>query len=475
MNLPSNSLKIEGPVVSGSKQVFIVKGTVHYPELTRLRKRFESRILAQTYISSLDNEYLNDLAGGEQRFTRISFQEEQEYFKFKELINRLDLGYNVSLIEVGSIFAQNYKDKTHEQVTLEDAIELYRDELTNVRQLTYKHIRGTLSRLTRFQQAWSGEKTFVHEFSHNDLKSWIYSRAGDKLSPWSFKNGHRAKGEISKTERRNEYAALSGFFNFCFVDLEATAEKVIDKVSAPTAEKPPPKAYTPEQARDIIEAAVKLEELIALGGPKAGRKINPGTKVVPYFALGLFSALRPDEVKRLDWESFNWNESGKVEVTVTGKGVKGTAKYRTITLPETCVEWIKPYRRKSGPVAPHYAIKNVQRVFAIAGWRVPPQAIAKTKWPELSELTGDPHAEGKVQPIHDGLRHTAVTYRLKVIEDDRKVGLWAGHSPDVQHSHYKALATEGQAQAFWRILPAGVRWQDVIKEKETREFLEKAF
>ncbi len=62
-----------------------------------------------------------------------------------------------------------------------------------------------------------------------------------------------------------------------------------------------------------------------------------------------------------------------------------------------------------------------------------------------------------------------------MIEDDRKVGLWAGRSLQVQHSHYKALATEGQAQAFWKILPEGVHWRDVIKEKETREFFEETF
>ena len=47
MNLPSKNLKIDGPQLSGLKEIFIVKGTLHYPEKSYLRKRFDSRMNAQ--------------------------------------------------------------------------------------------------------------------------------------------------------------------------------------------------------------------------------------------------------------------------------------------------------------------------------------------------------------------------------------------------------------------------------------------
>ncbi|MDC0157294.1 site-specific integrase [Verrucomicrobia bacterium] len=473
MKPPSQSLKIDGPVVSGSKQVFIVKGTVHYPKKSFLRKRFETRIQAELYCNELDRLYLNDRSGGTTRLTKLSIEQENEHLRCLEVLNRIEQ-QNPTLLEAVTFYQQNYKGETFERVTFDDALEAYLKEISGN---TYKYRRGVRGRLIRFRDAWKDEKTFVHEFTRHDLKEWIYSEKGDKRCPWDFKRGKLAKngGVVSGAERRNEYSMLSGFFNFCYLDLEATPERIIEKVSKPQQQKRVPEAYTPEQAEKIIKAAIKLEELIAAGGPSTGKKPDPETKVVPYFALGLFSAIRPEEIKRLDWSDFCWNESGKVEVTIAGKGKSGTVQYRTITVPETCVEWIKPYRKDEGPVVPQKNIKNVQRVFAIAGYLAPKTSIPAKAWPELYALTGDPQAEGKVLPIHDGLRHSGVTYRLKVVEDDRKVGLWAGHNAEVQHSHYRALATEGQAQAYWKILPEGSDWEEVIKEKETKEFLSKKF
>jgi len=476
MNLPSKNLKIGGPQLSGLKEIFIVKGTVHYPEKSYLRKRFDSRTSAQNYVTELDRTYINSIGGGETRQTKISFEQEEEYHLAREILNQVESDRPISFVEAVSFYAQNYQVGGYKKIKLSEALEKYIEEL-NKRTVTKEYVKSTINRLRRFCDAWKGDKIYVSDFDHHDIKSWIRSEKGDKRTPWSFERGLRNKKGISQTERRNEWAALSGFFKFAYVDLEAIPTKIFEKVSPPPKDHPRPQAYTHEEARRIIESAAKYDELIKKSPARTGRKLPEGTVVVPYFALGLFSAIRPEEVRRLDWSDFAWNESGKVEVTINAKG-KGGSTFRTITLPETCVEWIKPYRQDSGSVAPHYWIKNTQRVYAIAGYRAHRSVVtrnASSAWPELTELIGDPTAEDKGKPIHDGLRHTAVTFRLKVIEDDRKVGLWAGHSPQVQHSHYKALATEGQAQAFWKILPEGVDWRDVIKEKETREFLEKTF
>jgi len=55
--------------------------------------------------------------------------------------------------------------------------------------------------------------------------------------------------------------------------------------------------------------------------------------------------------------------------------------------------------------------------------------------------------------IQDGCRHSALSYRLAIVEDIQAVCAWAGNSPRTFKSNYEALVTKVEAQKYWAIMP----------------------
>ncbi|MFM8719994.1 MAG: hypothetical protein ACKOFH_10780, partial [Chthoniobacterales bacterium] len=55
---------------------------------------------------------------------------------------------------------------------------------------------------------------------------------------------------------------------------------------------------------------------------------------------------------------------------------------------------------------------------------------------------------------HNGLRHSFISYRIAQVQNAQQVALEAGNSPDIIFRHYRELATEEQAAAWFAIRPA---------------------
>ena len=54
---------------------------------------------------------------------------------------------------------------------------------------------------------------------------------------------------------------------------------------------------------------------------------------------------------------------------------------------------------------------------------------------------------------HNVLRHSFISYRIAKIKNTNEVALEAGNSPDIIFRHYRELATEEQADAWFAIVP----------------------
>ena len=54
---------------------------------------------------------------------------------------------------------------------------------------------------------------------------------------------------------------------------------------------------------------------------------------------------------------------------------------------------------------------------------------------------------------HNVLRHSFISYRIAKIKNANEVALEAGNSPDIIFRHYRELATEEQAAAWFAIMP----------------------
>ena len=53
---------------------------------------------------------------------------------------------------------------------------------------------------------------------------------------------------------------------------------------------------------------------------------------------------------------------------------------------------------------------------------------------------------------HNVLRHSFISYRIAKIKNANEVALEAGNSPDIIFRHYRELATEEQADAWFAIV-----------------------
>ena len=71
-----------------------------------------------------------------------------------------------------------------------------------------------------------------------------------------------------------------------------------------------------------------------------------------------------------------------------------------------------------------------------------------------------------VKWLHDGLRHTFITYRLQVVEDRGQVAREAGHLVGTQIAHYEGLVDPDDVAPFWAQRPsaAGLVW-DLVAAK----------
>jgi integrase len=159
---------------------------------------------------------------------------------------------------------------------------------------------------------------------------------------------------------------------------------------------------TPKQLADLLEAADQEAKL--------------------YFVLGAFSGLRSAELIRLEWQDVNFAR-GHVHV---GKTKAKTATRRLVTIQPNLIQWLAPYRGRTGVVfsSEHSAIRALAYAKKMLG-----------KWPS------------------NALRHSYATYRLAQIHDAARVAIEMGNSPQMLFRNYRELADERDAAAWFSIAP----------------------
>ena len=442
--LPSQTLRIKGPVPSGSKMIFKVTGTTYCPKKDRVRRRFDSKQEAVDWISRQDQLARKNSVEGDARFTLLTAEDEQDALAAKNLLE--ENGYVGSLLSAAAAFIHGKPMERQESVSMETALESFKEYFEGMGN-TQRHIDSTFLRLNRFAKAWRGEE--IGSMSKERTKEWILCRAPGQKGPWE----DAKRGKVKPAERTKEKAALSVFFNYC-VDKGWLESSPIAGIKVPKAcgdEVSLPEIYTPEQAEALLQAARLLDDQGSAGTPPS----------VPFFVLGLFCGLRPAEVGRLDWKHFIWNEDATVEINVNDK--RSTVKRRTIEVPENAVAWLSLYRKEEGQVWGKNSRKIVDQVYAIAGYKAPKSSIPKDGSGPLEGLKQECESSDRPIRIHDGLRHSAVSYRLKDLQEPGKVALWSGHSEAIMHKHYKGLCSDTEAKRFWCIMPPALSFASESK------------
>jgi integrase len=143
---------------------------------------------------------------------------------------------------------------------------------------------------------------------------------------------------------------------------------------------------------------------------------------MPYIALLAFGGVRREKLhKGLSWDAINFDRG---TITVPASIAK-TARKRKIVMHENLLEWLAPFRVKSGPI---FDIDPRKRIAKIV-------KAAKVKWKR------------------NALRHSFGSYRMEQTKNEGQVALEMGNSPKVVKDHYFEIVDERAARDYWSIKP----------------------
>jgi integrase len=142
-----------------------------------------------------------------------------------------------------------------------------------------------------------------------------------------------------------------------------------------------------------------------------------------YFALAAFTGLRSAELVRLEWHDVSFARR-YIEVA---KAKAKTATRRLVPIQQNLMQWLSPYRVRSGKVfaSEHSASRSIAQAKDVLG-----------KWPT------------------NALRHSYASYRLAQCNDAARVALEMGTSPQMLFRNYRELADEQDAAAWFNMGPA---------------------
>jgi integrase len=143
---------------------------------------------------------------------------------------------------------------------------------------------------------------------------------------------------------------------------------------------------------------------------------------LPYIALIAFGGIRSAELRKgLLWESISFDRKTIIVPTAIAK----TGRKRKIVMNDNLLEWLAPYRLKSGPIFNKSPRKRVAEVVRASG----------VKWKR------------------NGLRHSFGSYRMEQTNNEGRVALEMGNSPKVVKDHYFEIVDGEAAEKYWSLKP----------------------
>ena len=180
--------------------------------------------------------------------------------------------------------------------------------------------------------------------------------------------------------------------------------------------------YTPEQIAKILAAAPP--------------------RIATIFAIGAFAGLRQAELHRLRWHSIHADH-----IVIEADNAK-TASRRIVPITANLAAWLANAKRgREDESLCRYSHENLLARNMTAAIRA-----------------------AELEPVHNGLRHSFCTYRLASTKNAAQVALEAGNSPQMLFKHYRELATQKDAAAWFSVRPARRGKKVVAGPKENSTF-----
>ncbi len=264
--------------------------------------------------------------------------------------------------------------------TLEDAIEavIASKKAAQRSQTHIKHLGWSLKKF-----ALDFPKANVNEIQQHQIEKWLNGKS------------------YSHQTRLNYLRDLALLFNFSITH-----------------------GWTAKNPAATIEKAQRIDGDVTTLTPDEVKKLlkHCPDSILPGVAIKVFCGLRTSEMLALDWAQVS-----ETEIIVKGQNAK-TRQRRVISISENLQEWLKPYRKTEGRVAP-FNRRNWHILFSTAG------------------------TDAKVELPINVLRHTFGSFHYAQHRNENLTASEMGNSPDVVFRHYRSVVSADSAKLFWSILP----------------------
>jgi integrase len=267
-----------------------------------------------------------------------------------------------------------------------------------------RHAEGLGGNLKRFARDFGS--TPLDRLAGSEIESWVCSLRSARVD----ESGDRPLlGPVTRNKMRKSLKAL---FSYGLAKGRGWCHQNpmvgIEPERVKTAE---PKAYSVAETRRILETALAME-----------------SPILPCLVLGFFSGLRPTEAQALDLAVINLavDEFRTPALHPNGEPTKTGARIAPLT--PACKAWLGAQSRREG-----------------LAWVGCSQSYSNALRAVLSAA--------KVKGIHDGIRHSFITYRTAEIRDVARAADECGNSPNIIRKHYREIVTAAAAKEFFAIRP----------------------
>jgi site-specific recombinase XerD len=317
-----------------------------------------------------------------------------------KLLRKLE-GLKIEEVEVDEPV---FKKRVVKKRTLKKAIEEHILSKEKKRPNTIRQVQGILNRFSSF----IGDK-YIEDITEEDVEGFLAAEAPEN----SYNHFLTIVNGLFRREIKQRHIR----FNPCFS---------LD--------------YEERESEEV--AVLSCEECVAL--LNAARELYDG-EMLPYVALIIFAALRPDsEMRYISWKKINLEEG---EIRVTKGKLK---KKRKVVISANLILWLK-ICDQSRPIYPTNFKRKWAAVRRAAGFRGGTKVTNSKKTEVIKQKKAEELAR---KPwVKDFGRHSGISCHVREGEDSGKTATWAGTSTKMIVEHYDGLVTGSFAKKFWAIVP----------------------
>lgn len=334
-----------------------------------------------------------------------------------------------ALLTILQDYAVTWK-ATRSSVTVQDAVDAFEAAKT-AEGLRPVSLQGIRSRCARFARDFGPR--LICTITTAEVSDWILGleslRQRGPIKRKTTKAGQ--PGQVGLVAKRGQRLVLSNLFNYAktrgWVQMNPVTE-----AARPKPPKSRPEILRPHEAARLFGA---LES------------VSPA--LVPFWAVRFFAGIRDQESLRMDWSMIDL-AAGEIHLpdTVTKNGHS-----RTVKIEPALAAFLTPYAKTSGAIVTPSAMARRYHLT---------KALAKLQAEDAEALerarnAGEQAPSAFPVPMPaNAARHSFATYHLIGFRHAGESAIQLGHggSPEMLHRHYKGIASEAEAKAFWSIRPA---------------------